>query len=153
MDICYWDANCFLGWLNGEADKVAGCRAVLDEASAGRVLIVTSALTLTEVIKLKGETRLPKEKEETIAEFFKNEYIAVRNVDRYVAEDARQLLWTYESLWPKDSIHVATAIRFHISVLHTFDDGLLKLNGQLGTPPLRIEHPGESAPLRLPFDA
>jgi len=151
VDIRYWDSDCFLGWLNDEPDKIDECRAVLDEAEAGRILIVTSALTLTEVIKLKGEAPLGRDKETKIIDFFKNQYISVRNVDRYVAEDARGLIWTYPALWPKDSIHVATAIRLHIPFLNTFDEDLIKLSGQLGDPPLRIERPKVSSQPKLSF--
>ena len=46
----YWDTNCFLGVLKKEADKETACRAVIREAEAGKLRIVTSALTITEVL-------------------------------------------------------------------------------------------------------
>ena len=59
----YWDSNVFLGWLNDEKDKAPECEGVLDAAEEGKVEIVTSALTLTEVIKKKGKSNIALEKE------------------------------------------------------------------------------------------
>jgi len=46
----YWDACTFLGWLKGEDDKIAECRSVIEEAVSRKLQIVTSALTLAEVL-------------------------------------------------------------------------------------------------------
>lgn len=137
----YWDSNCFLGWLKGEEDKEAACRGVVEAAKKGTIIIVTSALTLTEVIKLKGKSPIPPSDAKIVEEFFKQSYIRVQNVDRFIAEFARKLMWEYKSLKPKDSIHVATALRHHLTIFDTFDTGLIKLDGKLGNPPLRIGNP------------
>ena len=142
VEIRYWDADAFLGWLKEEADKVNDCREVLEEAEAGRILIATSAITLTEVIKMKKKVPIEREHAQKIKEFFQQEFISVRNVDRYIAEKARDLIWDYSFLKPKDSIHVATAVRFEIPLLNTFDGDLIKLSGKIGNPPLIIERPG-----------
>jgi len=139
--IRYWDANAFLGWFNDEAGRANLCENVLALAEEGKLLIVTSAITLTEVIRLEGKPRLKPEQEETIRKFFEREYIIVRNVDRVVAERARQLIWEHSFLRPKDSIHIATALELKIPILDTFDDDLLKLDGKLGNPVLRIGKP------------
>ena len=128
MEVRYWDSDAFLGWLKEEEDKVEACRAVLEEAEAGRVLLVTSALTLAEVVKLRRRPPIEKAHAEKIQAFFKRSYISVRNVDRYVAETARELVWEH-GLDPKDGIHVATAVRFHIARLETFDGDLIRFNG------------------------
>lgn len=137
----YWDANCFLGWFNDEPDKIEKCKSVVEAAEAGELQIVTSALTLTEVIKLKGHPSLPAEREERIRTFFENPFIIIRNVDRRVGETARHLIWSHSFLKPKDSIHVATALLSVIPVLDTFDGELIGLDGKLGDPPLRIGKP------------
>ncbi|BAZ83055.1 PIN domain-containing protein [Sphaerospermopsis kisseleviana CS-549] len=61
------------------------------------------------------------------------------DVDRKIGELARDLMWQYESLKPKDATHVATAIQAKVDVLDTFDDGLLKLSGLIGDPLLPIK--------------
>jgi predicted nucleic acid-binding protein len=50
-------------------------------------------------------------------------------------------MWQYQALKPKDATHVATAIKARVDVLDTFDDGLLKLSGEIGDPPLIIRKP------------
>lgn len=136
----YWDSNAFLGWLNAERDKVGKCEGVLHAAEEGSIEIVTSAITLTEVIKLKGDKPIPKDKEETIRDFFEQPWILVREVDRFVAEDARHLIWAH-GIKPKDAIHLATALRLKLSVMDTFDDELIALSGKLGNPRLSIGYP------------
>jgi len=150
MQLRYWDANCFLGWLKAEPDKVRLCEGVVQAAEAGKVKIVTSALTLTEVIWLKGHPKLPREREDAIRDFFQQEYIQLVNVDRGTAEQARELVWAH-NVKPKDAIHVATAIRRKVEVLDTFDGALLELNGQLGTPALRIIEPDVESQGELQF--
>ncbi len=137
----YWDSACFLGWFNDEPDKIGACAPVIEAAEAGELQIVTSALTLTEVIKLKGHPSLPAEREETIRRFFENPFLVIRNVDRQVAEFARHLIWTHSALKPKDSIHIATALLSKVPALDTFDGGMITLDGRLGDPPLRIGPP------------
>ena len=103
--------------------------------------IITSALTLAEVVKAKGERPIPKDQEQLINDFFENKFIIIRNVDRRVGEYARQLLWEYKALSYKDAIHVATTILHQIKVLNTFDEGLLKLDQKIGDYGLRIITP------------
>ena len=136
----YWDANAFLGWLNDEPDKAHECQGVLDAAETGLIEIVTSALTLTEVIKLKGQSPITRDKEDAISGFFEQPYIVIREVDRFVASHARQLIWAH-NVQPKDAIHLATALRLKLPVLDTFDGDLIKLNGKLGSPRLAIGRP------------
>ena len=140
-DSRYWDSVSFLGWLSEEPDKQQLCESVIRAAEDGKVLIVTSAITLIEVIKLKNHSSLGREKENLIKDFFKQDYIIVRNVDPFTAEEARELVWSYPHLKPKDSIHLATAIRMSIPILDTFDDDLIKLDGKIGSPPIRIGKP------------
>jgi predicted nucleic acid-binding protein len=137
----YWDSVCFLGILNKELDKVSKCKGTIEQAENGQLKINTSALTLTEVIKLKGKPRLSRDKEQMIIDFFKHEYMIIHNVDRRIAEHARYLIWKYPALQPKDSIHVATAVIRKIPTLHTFDEDLLALDNKLGAIKLRICQP------------
>jgi predicted nucleic acid-binding protein len=153
----YWDSSVFLAWLLPEPDREDACRSVSRAAEAGDLELVSSALTLTEVIKLKGKPELKREHETKIAKFFQNEYIILRNVDRFIALAAQRLVWEY-NVAPKDSIHVATALRWKIPVLDTFDDELLKLSGKLSLdqgnpagPMLQITTPHVPEQLALPL--
>ncbi len=137
----YWDSCAFLAWLLPEPEREDTCHSVLRAAEDGELEIVTSAITLTEVIKLKGKPELKADYEKKIADFFKNDFIILRNVDRFVALSAQRLVWEH-NVAPKDAIHVATALHWKIPVLDTFDDGLLGLNGKLA-----IERGNPTSPL------
>ena len=130
--LIYWDSCTFLGWFKSdeEPERAEKCLGTIEEAKNENIYIVTSAITLTEVIKLKNENPISVNSEEIIKSFFDNKFIKIVNLERWVATDARNLIWRFPHLKPKDSIHVATALRNGIQVLHTFDQDLLKLNGQ-----------------------
>lgn len=137
----YLDSDVFLGLFNEEPDKVEMCKGVLQAAERGDLRVVVSALTLTEVVRIKGHHQLPRENEEKIRTFFEAPYIYMIDVTRPIAEFARQLVWEH-NVQPKDAIHIATALQTDgVEILHTFDQDLLKLDGQLGNPPLRICKP------------
>jgi predicted nucleic acid-binding protein len=136
----YWDSDAFIGWLAEEHDKVAECAMVLAAADAGKLTIVTSSLTLAEVIKLKHHTPIASDSRETIRRFFLRSYIVVVGVTRFIAEDARDLVWD-QGINPKDAIHVATALYAEVPRLETFDEGLIKKDGKIGEPPLDIGRP------------
>ena len=144
----YWDSDAFIGFLKEEADKYAACESVLEAADQGRIVIVTSALTLAEVLWAKGHPQLPDSKKAVIEKFFKSPYISVENVTRHISENARDLVWD-NGIRPKDAIHVATALHRKIPVLNTFDRQLLGKNKQIGSPPLCIEKPHEPSQNKL----
>lgn len=152
-DQYYWDSNAFSGHLNDEADKVAECEPVLKEGEKGHILLVTSALTIAEVLFIRpGGPKLPPEKREAVERFFKADYITVRNVTRATAELARDVFWDH-GIKPKDAIHVATACLFNIPVLHTFDGDLLSKSGiVVDGHTLRIEKPHIPHQLELTDD-
>ena len=146
MRLRYWDSCCFLAWLQKEGeDRIRQCRQVIDEAQAGKLRIVTSALALAEVLWLKGKPPIPIEDARTVHEFFQHEWIVVRELDRGTAEDARELVWN-EGVKPKDAVHVATALRVNkdapLEQFDTYDkDDLWPLSEKLGEPPMKIGPP------------
>jgi hypothetical protein len=83
--------------------------------------------------------------------FFRHSWIIVREVDRFIAEDARELVWN-KNIQPKDAIHLATALRQDVAFdqFDTFDEGLIKRSGTFGNPPLTIGRP--NLPAKLPFE-
>lgn len=140
MDPRYWDSDCFVGYLNEEADKIEYCRPVIRACEQGKLTLVTSSLTLTEVIKLQSRTAITPEKAARISIFFESSYIKVRQLDRRTAERARDLIW-FENVDVKDAVHLATALISEVAQLDTFDGGLHQKSGELGSPPLRIARP------------
>jgi len=145
MDHRYWDSSVFLAWLKPEPEKAEKCKGVIQLAEKGDLKILTSAITLTEVIKLKGAPKLEEKQEEAIRLFFQNDFLIVRNLDHFVGEYARNLIWKYSHLKPKDSIHLATAHLHRIEFLDTFDDDLIKLDGLITNPNIKIGPPNVSS--------
>ncbi|MCZ7594005.1 MAG: PIN domain-containing protein [Hyphomicrobium sp.] len=146
----YWDSDCFLGWLQEEPDKVEYCQQVLSAAEDGNLVLVTSALTIAEVLALRGRLKIPASERVRVEAFFRQEYIAVRNITRRIAEAARTYVWDY-GVSPKDALHVATAVDAGLTLMNTFDGGLMKKSGTIGNPALTIEKPSWTQP-KLPMD-
>jgi predicted nucleic acid-binding protein len=154
----YWDANIFHALFQNEQGRADICKRVEKAASQGNLDIYTSTVTFVECVWLKnvvGKTgqlnKLSSRHEEVIQKYFQRSYIVPINCDRQIAEAARQLLWQY-ALKPKDAIHVASAIYQHVDVMHSYDnDDLVKLDGKIGVPPLKICHPGVGDGLDLPM--
>lgn len=134
----YWDSVCFLAWLQNEAGRVDGCRDTLERASAGQIVIVTSALTVTEVLWTKEGPRLTEDKAGILNAFFRRSYIKVVNLDRAIAQKAQKHVW-HDAIKPKDSVHLATALHISCDVLESFDSDLLGKNGRFGS--LIIQQP------------
>lgn len=146
----YWDSDCFLGWLQSEADKQAACGQVIAECEVGNIKIMTSALTIAEVLMLRGHDKIRSDRATLVKDFFRQPYISVRGLTRIVAEQAREIVWAY-GIAPKDAIHVASAIAAEVTTLHTFDANLIKKSGRIGLATLTIENPSVPAPrLDLP---
>jgi len=139
--LVYWDSCCFLGLLNNEQDKVHLCQGAIQKAEGGELVIITSAISFIEVIRMKGKPKLKKAVETTIQKFFSNSFIYIHNVDREVGIKARNLMWKHQSLQPKDSIHLATALLHNVPTLHTFDDDLLNLKDKTVEQKIKICRP------------
>lgn len=139
-EIIYWDSDAFLGWLQAEQGKVELCAGTLRRAELGEVVIFTSALTIAEVLWMRGAPAIPQEKADIVRRIFRRSNLRVRNVTRQIAESAQDLVWNH-SIRPKDAIHVATALDAAAIALETFDEGLIGKSGQVGTPSLIIRKP------------
>lgn len=142
MDKRYWDSATFLDWLSYEnSENKEKCKGVMQAVNNSEIKLVTSALTIAEVLFVKGRNKIEKESADRVCRFFENEFILTINLDRYIAEFARNLVWEFE-IKPKDSIHVASAIIWSKSpVLDTFDKRLISKSGKIGAPPLKIGNP------------
>ena len=146
----YWDACLFIEVLQKtNTARLDACRDLIDKAEKKALVIVTSALTITEVNKFGAEDVSGVSREEQsklILAFFGNAYIKVRSLDRQTAELAHHLTRQH-GLKNMDAVHAATAVIGKVDVLYTYDGekgkrgGLLSCDRKIGTPPLRIERP------------
>ena len=142
----YWDSDVFIDRIEETPGRIHRLRPITDAAEHGHVIIVTSAFTMVEVVKLKKLGLLDEETEELVTKFFENEYINIRNLDRFVSERARPIVRKC-GVKPPDAVHIATAILMkaegRVEVMQTFDAGLIKLSGLVEVDELKIEEPPE----------
>lgn len=122
----YWDACCFISILSNEANA-DDCLKVVRAAEAGDVVLVTSAISLVEVIKLDGKMPVRETEQQKVDDAMLGPHFRIREVDRTVAQLARRLIWDH-GVEVKDAIHVATALDASITEMHTTDGKLTKLS-------------------------
>lgn len=132
MKRVYWDSCCFIDFLQG-SERGEVLKGVVDKKDSGDLEIVTSVVTLTEVIKLgKGTVG---ERDAIIQVFNQDKGLLVVDLTKHLAEQAREIIWKYGfEKHKEDALHLATAVyvnQFHgIDEFHTFDHDLLKFNGR-----------------------
>lgn len=133
----YWDACVWIAMIAKEKipdkngvvieDRETMCKTVINAAKAGKVEIVTSALSLVEVCK---KPNVKSESVDRIAAFFEHDFVLLANLDRFAGERGRELMLAgYSKLKPPDAAHIATAAITNVDEMHTFDDRLLDLHG------------------------
>ncbi len=117
----YWDSCNFISLIaEDEADRAEICQHILEDAEAGRLVIITSTLTIAEVIRMRGKPMLTEDEETTIGNFFLHSYILMYDVTRVVAENTRQLARRY-GLRPNNSVHLSTALLSDADVFETWN--------------------------------
>ncbi len=131
----YWDACVFIGLLNAETGKIDSTLNIWREAERGETEIWTSAFSMIEVYKTKCEGKLHSldpVKEQAISDLFTQPFIEVVLVDPSVALLARRILRQFHPACkkPTDGLHIASAARWNLDELHTWDGSdILPLNG------------------------
>lgn len=140
MKRIYWDSCCFIDYLNG-TERGKQVRGVVEKAQNGELQIVTSVLTLTEVLGVKNATE--EEKNKIKKAFTPACGILLVDATKHLAESARDFIWDYGyHKHSKDAVHLATALYVTkyqaIDEIHSFDTDLLKLNGRIG---IRVVRP------------
>jgi len=137
----YWDSCVYLDFLRGGHPNQAHLRAVLKDWEAGKVTLVTSTLTIAEVLYVPGiqpTVRLDESRREDLIDLFRptgDRDLTLVELTRPIAEAARDLCWSH-GVRPKDAVHVASALAANCGVLHTHDEGLQKRSGQVGRDPI-----------------
>ena len=127
----YWDADVFLSYINGHADRVPVIEQLLTQASESRDYeIVTSAFTVAEVAFAQLEKDAAALEDEMLARIDSlwADRSAVQIVDLFleVAVEARTLVREAAvhpslRLKPKDGVHIATAKLMNVAELHSYD--------------------------------
>ena len=149
----YWDSCMFMEHISPIYPERAG---VMDHlvslAKDKKILVVTSALTKAEVLRGPGTDSLPEDHRRYLASYFENEWITVRATDGLVWDQAALLRRESQGIDNKgnplkgldlaDAVHIATALRWGLTTIETFDEKhLVSRDGKLGNSPLKIRLP------------
>lgn len=159
----FWDSCVFITLLSKHKEqewkaKQEICKNCLQEAIDGKTEIFISTMTIVEVNRFKEtQTPVPQDVKDAITKLMGQPFVKVVQADLARAQEARNHIWKYSWLKPTDAMHLACALHAKVSELFTYDGkgdkkGLLDLNEQVGTPPLKIRHPyfeGTQKPMAL----
>jgi hypothetical protein len=160
LKLIYWDSCIFFAWIKDEPwpdDIKNGIEQTLEHAYSNQLAIVTSSVTLTEVI----QSQLTMEQKERYAKIFQHPNLQLYDVDRRIAgkasvirefydtrrfNDKQQISGSFMSLG--DSLQLATALHLGVREFHTLDGAgkqkrisLLALNGNVAGATLAILKP------------
>lgn len=133
----YWDTCAFIGLLNGEPDKKRELEIVYGAARQGDFEIWTSTLSMVECRRLGTEEHvqkpLNKDNDKKISDLFMQSFIKPIPMAVDIAENARTLWRDTVGLGKyQDAVHLASALRWNIQTMHTYDnDDLLHLSEKL----------------------
>ncbi len=139
----YWDANCFLSYINEDPRWLPTLEILLEDANIhGAIEIVTSVISVAEVAfaaVAKLNRALSPGEEATIDSFWTSPGIALVEVNERVARLGREIK---RDDAPKgrtgkrtaDILHVATARLMRVQEMHTTDGDMKKYDNLYGFP-------------------
>jgi predicted nucleic acid-binding protein len=146
-DRIYWDSCAYIDYLEGSHRLAEPMELIMEDWGKGLVTIVTSALTIAEVLYVRCSDqprRADRSREKDIEALFNpptGPRLLLVELSRLTALKARDLVWN-TGIYPKDAIHIASALEAHCEVMHTTDGPLRSKSGLVGgSPALRIEEP------------
>lgn len=116
----YLDTNIFIYAIESYSDYLVALEEVFESADAGNLAVVTSELTLAEVL-VKPLQEEDLDKQHAYCEALQNsESLTVAGVSREVLIEAAQIRANQKLKLP-DAIHLATAIQYQCSTFLTND--------------------------------
>lgn len=133
----YWDSCAWLNLANGEQDRKFQLQKVYGSARQGRIEIWSSTISIVEANRLSREVGMvkpiPPDSLRALDDLLFQTFVKLAAVDVPIAREARRLIRTTTGLSKKpDAIHLATAMRWNIPMMHTYDGSdLLHLDGKL----------------------
>ena len=124
------------------------CSRIIQQAMDGQVEILTSVLTLVEVLfPQDNEARpVPNAIRQKVRQLFEEPYVTLVTLDEARAGEARDLRWTHPWLKTADAVHVSSAVFARVDELQTYDGrgkskGILSLDNLVGRPQMKIVLP------------
>lgn len=149
----YWDANVFLSYIDGAPDRLSDIDAVLEEARQGKVEIVTSTTSITEVafgsVEMDRRALDPEIQAKIEGLWVPASPVNLVEVSVLIVEKARSIMRSAipqgaKVPKPMDAIHLSTAVRLEVDVFQTYDGPLRKVAARIG---LTSTEPSTSSPL------
>jgi len=125
----YLDANVYIAAISGpqaaDPAKVQLAAEILQLAEQGMFQVFASTFIEAEVIKPAGSAvPLTQTQEGTIEAYFNRDCFVWIEVDRPIAQKARQIARDHSGFRPPDAVHVASALRANCDQLLTWDENL-----------------------------
>jgi predicted nucleic acid-binding protein len=140
----YWDADVWLSYINGEANRLPTLDALLADSSSpkGNIELYTSQMSEVEVAFGKTEQdnkALDGDIEKQIDALWSDrDTLKVVEYHHTIGIEARRIIRLgIEKGWklkPMDAIHLATAKFLEVAEFHTYDKRLLKYSNEIGFP-------------------
>lgn len=131
----YWDSCVFLSFVENHPDRASDIETLMGEAEQGRIEIVTSTVSITEVA-FAPEEREKKALSQTVDAAINGLWRSpspIKLVEFHggIADRARDLLRTaltsgIKMLKPMDAIHLATALTLNVDEFQTYDEPLMR---------------------------
>lgn len=149
----YWDANVFLSYVDGVPDRLPDIDALFREAEQGRVEIVTSTASITEVafgsIEMDQRALSPEVQQKIEGLWLPTSPVKLVEVSVLVVEGARAIMRSAipegtKVPKPMDAVHLSTAVRMGADVFHSYDAPLRKIAARIG---VASTEPSASSPL------
>ncbi len=138
----YWDANCFLYYINEVPEHIETLQGILSEVekSGGEYKIITSTLSIAEVAHTEQErlNRVLDEAELTRIDsiFLDDNIVLLVEFSQIIARRARNVmrigLVNHLKRDPHDCVHLATAQNQGAVEVHTYDKSLWDYSRHLG---------------------
>ncbi|MBF0498982.1 MAG: PIN domain-containing protein [Candidatus Riflebacteria bacterium] len=119
--IVHLDSCLFIALFKAEVGRAQICRAIIEDASTGKIHAGISTLAI-------AETRRPLGLEKDVSELLLQPFFRKSSLDLKIAKLARDLLEKIPGLKGADAVHLATAMDAGAKWLMTYDTQLLKCN-------------------------
>lgn len=143
-----WDSCVWLAWFNAESDKpLESIRATLAESEAGKLTLLMSAVCFAEVLDIADSPDAGTK----IRAYAKRKNVFRADLDFRIAEKAAEIRKRsidanargerIRKIRTPDALIAAIALIYRATVLHSFDDALLKASKTPIVDGLEIRHP------------